>query len=117
MSVTSNIDRTLSFCNDNIVEALRTLALIKFGEKGVSNSCIKVIHVNDDVSTFVLRHLVGMPVGRAAKLRCMCKIVLANQFYQYLIGNIKEDEMRIIMDKYSKLDKVFYPTPLAIDKL
>ncbi len=88
-------------------EALKTLALIKFGESKLSHND-KIVAVNDRLINTILSNFRGIPYPGGTELFYTCKVILLNSLYNYIMGYISRDELSDIYDKYKYHTKVYY---------
>ena len=98
--------KTINFRNSDIVNALTTIARIKFGYS--ENGKYLSFATNNPLANRALMFLSGMPAGPYRYLRCMNKINLANVTYSYIIGSISEESFKEFLNDYDKNDKWFW---------
>lgn len=92
---------------ENIRLALRDLAISKFGQAVLLPRDKRVISNSVIVNEIVLS-LHGIPYTGGRELLYVCRILLSNMCYRYIIGEISEQELIDFYNKYNNHIKVFY---------
>lgn len=114
---TLRTNSTISFIDGSIVKALTQLAILRFGESNEPYRGKVINSVNDRTSNDALCYLVGAPGGESKYLRCLAKIVFANNIYKYIMGEISATEMNVLTSKYRKLDRYFWNDMYQYNKM
>lgn len=87
----SNLDKTIMFINNNIIDSLHTLA---YYYKGYNTRNYNPKCKSSEVLYKGFVCLNGVASGQFSQLRCLTRIILVNIMYSYILGMITEEEYK-----------------------